>query len=77
MTKEQECVYDLFMLVEDITDKAKNRDLSLVRPTSGIGAGMYLGMPPICMARDNILEKYEDIIYSAIKAKEQEENNNA
>lgn len=75
MTDEQKCITDLVSLVMDIADKAKKRDLSLIRATSTMGAGMYLGMPPICRISDELFEKYGDVIHDAFKAKEMDETN--
>lgn len=75
MTDEQKCIVDLVSLVMDISDKAKKRDLSLIRPTSGIGGGIYCGQPPICRISDELLDKYGDVIHDALRAKEADEEN--
>ena len=72
MTEEQKCIVDLFKCIDDITEKAKRRDLSLFRISGIGGCDMYQGCPPICRVRDNLLMKYEDIIYQALKEKETE-----
>ena len=71
MTEEQKCIADLFKCIDDITEKAKRRDLSLFRISGIGGCDMYQGMPPICRIRDNILDKYEDIIYQSLKEKDE------
>ena len=68
MTREQACIKELYELVDKITENARKRDLSLIRPCSGAsGCDMYQGLPPICRIRDGILDKYEDIIYKAFR----------
>ncbi|CUP39766.1 hypothetical protein [Hungatella hathewayi] len=69
MSREQECIAELFMFVDIITDRAVKRDLSLFRCAGAGGCDAYQGMPPICRKRDDILQRYEDIIYEAIKSK--------
>lgn len=73
MTDEQKCICDLFALLDDVAEKIKKNDFSLVRKGSGIGGGIYLGMPPICRFIDELLEKHGDVIYSALREKESEE----
>ncbi len=73
MTDEQKCICDLFALIQEISDKAVKNDLSLVRKGSGVGGGIYLGMPSIYRIVDELLEKHGDVIYSALRAKEREE----
>lgn len=71
MTEEQKCIADLFKCIDNITEKAKRRDLSLFRISGIGGCDMYQGCPPICRVRDNLLMKYEDIIYHALKEKDE------
>lgn len=66
---QQECIAELFMLVENITERAVKRDLSWFRCSGAGGCDMYQGMPPICRKRDDILHRYEDIVYEAVKTK--------
>lgn len=74
MTREQVCIKELYELIDKITENARKRDLSLIRPHSGAsGCDMYQGLPPICRIRDDILDKYEDIIYEALREYEKEE----
>lgn len=75
MTDEQKCIADLVSLVMDISDKAMKRDLSLIRPTSGIGGGIRLGQPPICKISDELFDKHGDVIHDALRAKEAGEEN--
>ena len=75
MTDEQKCIVDLFALIEEITEKSKKKDFSFFR-TSGIGGcDKYHGLPPIFRRRDDLLLKHEDVICSALKAKEAYEEN--
>lgn len=67
MTEEQKCIVELFKLIDLVTENAKKRDLSLIRPSGAGGCDMYLGMPPICRIRDDIFSRYEEIIYAALK----------
>lgn len=67
MSREQECIAELFMLVDNITEQAIKRDLSLFRRAGASGCDIYQGMPQICRKRDDILHRYEDIIYEATK----------
>ena len=67
MTREQACIKELYELVDKITENARKRDLSLIRPCSGAsGCDMYQGLPPICRIKDDILQRYEDIITTAL-----------
>lgn len=75
MTNEQKCIADLVTLVMDISDKAMKRDLSLIRPTSGIGGGIHLGQPPICRISYELFDKHGDVIHDALRAKEADEEN--
>lgn len=75
MTDEQKCIVDLFMLIEEITEKSKKKDFSLFRTSSIGGCDKYHGLPPICRKRDDLLLKHEDIIFQALKAKEADEEN--
>lgn len=68
MTEEQKCIKELYKLLDAITENAKKHDLSLIRPSGRVcGCDMYQGMTPICRIRDDILSRYEDIIYAALK----------
>ena len=70
MTREQECIVELYTLLERIEDGARHHDLSLLRvPRGATGCDMYQGLPPICRAKDDILNRYEDIICEALAKK--------
>lgn len=67
MTKEQRCVAELWTLLERIKDDARHHDLSLLRvPRGASGCDMYQGLPPICRLTDDILDRYEDVINTAL-----------
>ena len=67
MTEEQKCIAELYTLLERIEDGARHRDLSLLRAPSGAsGCDMYQGLPRICRIKDDILQRYEDIINTAL-----------
>ena len=73
MTREQKCIKELYVLVDKIAENACKHDLSLIRVHRGAsGCDMYQGLPPICRIRDNILDKYEEIISDAFLAKEED-----
>lgn len=67
MSQEQECIAELFMLIENIADLAVKKDLSLFQCAGAGGCDMYQGMPPICRKKDDILYRYKDIIFKAVK----------
>lgn len=70
MTKEQECIIELYMLLERIEDAARHHDLSLLRvPRGASGCDMYQGLPPICRVLDEIRSKYDDIITESLRMK--------
>jgi hypothetical protein len=74
MTKEQKCIAELWTLLTRIEDGACSHDLSLLRVHRGAsGCDMYQGLPPICRVTDDILNRYEDIIYAAVNAELTEE----
>lgn len=71
MTKEQCCIRELYDLVDKIAENARKHDLSLLRVHRGAsGCDMYQGLPPICRIRDDILQRYEDIIAKAFRESE-------
>lgn len=63
----QQCIEELFLFVENITERAIKNDLSLFRCPGAGGCDMYQGMPPICRKKDDILHRYEEVIDEAIK----------
>ena len=63
---EQQCIKDLYLLIEDITEKSKKKDFSLFRVSNIGGCDQYQGLPPICRTHDALLSKYEDIINDAL-----------
>lgn len=64
LTREQECIKELYSLLDTIESAAKRKDLSLLRVNEG---ACGTGLPPICRAMDFILDKYEDVIYDCFK----------
>lgn len=74
MTKEQECIAELWTLLTRIEDDAYSHDLSLLcAPRGASGCDMYQGLPPISRITDDILNRYEDIINAAVNAEMTEE----
>lgn len=68
-----ECIYELYTLIDSITENAMRHDLSLLRARGGAsGCDAYQGLPPICRIRDYLLDKYDDIISKAFKIKEEQ-----
>lgn len=72
ITAEQKCIVDLVNFAMTVSDKLKKKDFSLFSPTSGIGGGMKIGLPPICRMSDELLSLHEDIINEAVRAKRNE-----
>lgn len=71
MTREQKCIIELWQLVDTITDSAEKGDLSFLRKIRGAqGCDMYMGCPPISRVRDDIADRYADIIRESFKAEE-------
>ena len=69
MTKEQKCIAELWKLLNCIEDGARHHDVSLLRASPRpSGCDMYQGLSPICRITDDILSRYEDIIYAAMNA---------
>lgn len=63
-----ELIYELYGTIDAIADGALNHDMSLLRVHRGASScDAYQGLPPIIRVRDNILDKYEDIIGEALK----------
>ena len=70
MTREQQCIVELYTLIERIEDGARHHDLSFLKgPRGASGCDMYQGLPPICRVKNDILDRYEDIIYTALDMK--------
>lgn len=68
MTKEQQCIIELYSLLERIESGARHHDLSLLRvPRGASGCDAYQGLPPICRIMDDILDRYGDIIHEVSK----------
>lgn len=73
ITAEQKCIADLVNFAMTVSDKLKKKDFSLFSPTSGIGGGMKIGMPPICRMSDELLSLHEEVINEAMRAKKDEQ----
>lgn len=73
ITAEQKCIADLVNFAMTVSDRLKKKDFSLFRPTSGIGGGMKIGMPPICCMSDELLSLHEEVINEAMRAKRDEQ----
>lgn len=74
MTKEQSCIKEMYELLDKIEYSARKHDFSLLRVHSGAsGCDMFQGAPPITRIMAALLDKYDDVIYQAMK--ESEKNN--
>lgn len=72
ITAEQKCIADLVNFAMTVSDRLKKKDFSLFSPTSGIGGGMKIGMPPICRMSDELISLHEEVINEAMRAKRNE-----
>lgn len=73
LIREQECIKELYSLLDTIESAAKRKDLSLLRVCGGAcSTDVYSGLPPICRAMDAILDKYEDVILECFRSEELE-----
>lgn len=61
------CIKEFYTLLSAVAENAKNKDLSLIKPSGIGGCDGYQGMPPICRALDEIYYEYEDIVYESLK----------
>lgn len=62
MTREQECIKELYSLVDRVVEDAKKRDLSLLRIRGeASGCDMFQGLPPICRILSDITDRYDDV----------------
>lgn len=75
MTEEQKCIVDLVDFAMTVSDRLQKKDFSLFSPTSGVGGGMKIGMPPICRMSDELLSLHEEVIGEAMRAKRDDEEN--
>lgn len=70
MTREQQCIVELFTLLQRIEDGARKHDFSILRvPRGASGCDMYQGLPPICRLNNDILDRFEDVINEAFNNK--------
>lgn len=63
MTREQQCVKELYDLLERVEYGARHHDLTLLRvPRGATGCDMFQGMPPISRLMVDITDRYQDIL---------------
>lgn len=63
MTREQQCIKELYDLLERVEYGARHHDLTLLRVPRGVtGCDMFQGMPPISRLMVDIQNRYSDII---------------
>ena len=73
LTREQECIKELYSLLDTIESAAKRKDLSLFHVRGGVrSTDVYSGLPPICRKVDAILDKNEDVILECFRSEELE-----
>jgi len=72
MSREYDCIRELYELLDAIAENVRHGDLSLVEKPKGIG---MCNEPPICKMLDDVLDKYGGVIRMAYRAKELEEWN--
>ena len=75
MTEEQKCIVDLVNFAMTVSDRLQKKDFSLFSPTSRVGGGMKIGMPPICRMSDELLSVHDEVIGEAMRAKRNDEEN--
>ncbi|QEH69738.1 hypothetical protein [Cellulosilyticum sp. WCF-2] len=68
MTEQDKCILDMYKLIDEFTTKAEKRDMSLLRIPSISGCDAYQGMPPISRLRDELFDKYAEVISKAYDA---------
>ena len=73
MTKEQKCIVEMYRMLDEIVERAKKHDFSLLRPVGIGGCDMYHGAPIICRAFDGLSTDYSDILHKAFKEYEYEQ----
>lgn len=61
-TREQECIVELYSLIDYIVENAKKGNLSALKIQSIGGCDQYFGLPPICKKIDELTERYGDVI---------------
>lgn len=72
MTREQACIVEMYKLLDELTERAKNHDFSLLRPAGAGGADMYQGAPRICRIFDGISSDYADVLSDVFRESEKE-----
>lgn len=64
MTTEQQCIKELYGLLERIEYGARHHDLTLLRvPRGATGCDMFQGMPPISRLMVDIADRHRDILF--------------
>lgn len=62
MTREQQCIKELYDLLERVEYGARHHDLTLLRvPRGATGCDMFQGKPPISRLMVDITDRYRDI----------------
>lgn len=74
MTREQQCIVEMYKLLDEIAEKVKKHDFSLLRPAGSGGADMYQGAPRICRIFDGISSDYADVLSDAFRESEKEQD---
>lgn len=63
MTREQQCIKELYDLLERVEYGARHHDLTLLRvPRGAMGCDMFQGMPSISRLMVEITDRYRDIL---------------
>ena len=63
ITREQQCIKELYDLLERIEYGVKHHDLALLRvPRGATGCDMFQGTPPISRLMAGITDRYGDLI---------------
>lgn len=71
MTREQECIAELYRILERLENDARNHDLTIMRTSVGASpCDQYQGLPLISRVKDHIYKKYEDVICAALNTKD-------
>lgn len=65
LTREQECIVELYSLLNFIVENAKRRNLKPLTVSSIGGCDQYFGLPPICRKVDELTDRYGDVISEA------------
>ena len=70
MTRQQECIAELYGLLERIEDDARHHNLFMLRVRGGAsGCDAFQGLPPISRIIADIEDRHGDVISEAIRMK--------